>query len=218
MTGVRVAACATVCILAFMPAACGPADAGGEPTQWAATSAIEAVSPANERPAQHVDSIFPIEEEIRRFRGSTEDPGAMRNAASSLDDLVARFEAAIEAADSATLRSIVIDRTEFAWLYYPHTTYTRKPYELAPGLVWFQLQQNSEKGIGRALSRYGGTHGVLGPHRCESEPQIEGPNTVWRECAIVVSAADGSAGWKRVFGPILQRDGLFKFISYANDL
>ncbi|MGQ0814171.1 MAG: hypothetical protein ACT4O1_06860, partial [Gemmatimonadota bacterium] len=71
-------------------------------------------------------------------------------------------------------------------IYYPSSIYVKPPYKQSPELVWFLMQQSSEKGIKRALDRYGGL-------------------------AEVSSAI-------RLFGPIMERDGRFKFLSYANDL
>jgi hypothetical protein len=201
--------------------ACETSDARAAADDPGVAPALEARDPeaSRTRPSVHIDSIFPIDEEIRRFRATidTQPVELGGGAAASVNELVAWFRAALERSDTAGLRSLVIDRAEFAYLYYPHTAYTREPYELAPGLVWFQMQQNGEKGILRALRLYGGTTGILGEHACEPEPVAEGPNRLWQECTVAVRSGDDIDS-KRVFGSVLERDGRFKFVSYANDL
>jgi hypothetical protein len=171
-------------------------------------------------PPVHVDSLFPMEEEIRRFRADLpEAPDRLGDgAATSIDELVARFAAALESADTAVLRMLVITRAEFAYLYYPFTRYTAKPYELSPALVWFQLQQNGEKGISRALRAFAGRPLGLGGFSCPAEPVVEEANRLRDGCVLRLRAADGSDVEKRLFGTILEREGRFKFLSYSNDL
>lgn len=215
MTAVTAFACVSLI------GACEWSDAGAAAEDPGAAPALEArdSEASRTRPPVHIDSIFPIDEEIRRFRATidTQPVELGGGAAGSVTELVARFRAALERSDTAALRSLIIDRAEFAHLYYPHTVYTREPYELPPGLVWFQIQQNGEKGILRALRLYGGTTGMLGEHTCEPEPVAEGPNRLWQECTVSVRSGDDIES-KRVFGSVLERDGRFKFVSYANDL
>lgn len=171
-------------------------------------------------PAVHIDSVFPIEEEIRRFRADLpEAPAALGTGAStSRDSLVARFVTAVEALDTAAVRDMVVSRAEFAYLYYPFTRFAKPPYELSPALVWFQIQQNSEKGIGRAFRTYGGRALGFAGYRCPEPPAIEEANRLWEGCALRLRGPDGSESETRLFGTILERDGRFKFLSYANDL
>lgn len=178
-------------------------------------------TPADEeRPPVHVDSVFPIEEEVRRFRADlTEVPTELdAGAAESRDRLVQRFAAALAAYDTVAFRSLVINRAEFAYLYYPFTRYTRRPYELSPALLWFQIQQGSEKGISRALQTYGGPGWTVTGYNCPDSALVEDANRLWSGCTVQLDGPDGVALEKRLFGSILERAGLFKFLSYGNDL
>lgn len=93
-----------------------------------------------------------------------------------------------------------------------------KPYELSPAFLWFYMQENSEKGIARALRRYGGRPLGYAGHRCETEPQVEGGNRIWTECIILRATTPADTIGERLFGSIVERDGRFKFVSYANSL
>lgn len=188
-------------------AACG--GPGGAPAGAAA---------AEDRPPVHVDSIFPIEEEIRRFRLDLPEVEELETgAAASRDELVARFVTALEREDTAALRTMAVSRAEFAWLWYPHTQYTHKPYELGPALLWFQFQQNSEKGISRALRTWGGLPLGFEGYECAEGAQME-RNRQWEDCRLHIRDSDGNLVKKRLFGAILERDGRFKFLGYSNDL
>ncbi len=168
----------------------------------------------------YVDSIFPIEEEIRRFRAAIGPPVAgLSGGAASLDALVASFRQALRAEDRAALASLVLSVEEFAYLYYPHTKYTAKPYEMAPGLVWFQLDSYGERGLNRAITRFGGPDRIGdGGYRCPAAAEPLGEGVLWQGC--VLQLPDGSGGTVEItlFGEIMELAGAFKFVSYGNGL
>lgn len=187
-------------------AACAPSDPGGE-TAAAAPDTIRTI----------VDSILPMEEELRRFRQTVaERPASLGGGAPSRDALVEGFLTAIEAADTAAFRNMLLTRAEFAWLYYPHTRFTAPPYELPPGLLWFQIENGTSRGFGRMLDRMGGRPVHAEGYACPSDPLVEGPNRIWENCVVRLSPPGGEARDLRLFGSILERDGVFKFISYSN--
>jgi len=138
-------------------------------------------------------------------------------AAASRDELVGRFVTALEREDTAAFREMVVTRAEFAWLWYPHTQYTHKPYELGPALLWFQFQQNSEKGITRALRSWGGRSLGFDGYQCAGSAGMERTRQ-WDDCRLRFRDPDGNLVEKRLFASILERDGRFKFLGYANDL
>jgi len=171
-----------------------------------------------ERPGGVVDSIFPIEEEIRRFREVIgPEPAGLSGGAPSLEMLVQRFVTAVVDADTAAFADMLMTQNEFGWLYYPHTRFTAPPYELPPALVWFQIQNGSSRGLGRLLDRMAGRPLEVLGRRCALEPVIEGPNRIWTECVLLVDPPDEEPEWTALFGSILERDGVHKFVSYAND-
>lgn len=166
----------------------------------------------------HVDSLFPIDEEVARFR-STVGRSAVELAAAapSREALVERFMAALAARDVAALDAMALDAAEFIDLYYPHTRFTRPPYELAPQLAWFQLENYGYRGRNRALERFGGRVLPYRGHECAAL-DVEGENRVHGGCVVRIDDGGGGALAVPLFGTILERQGAFKFVSYANGL
>jgi hypothetical protein len=107
-------------------------------------------------------------------------------------------------------------RAEFGWLYYPHTRFTSRPYELSPALVWFHLENATSKGMTRLLRMAARPIAVHG-HSCDAEPQAFGPGFLWSGCRVRFSH-DGDDFELALFGPTLERDGRFRFTTFANEL
>jgi hypothetical protein len=131
--------------------------------------------------------------------------------------LVRRFVRAVELRDTADVRAMLLSRAEFAYLYYPHSPFTRVPHRQVAGLVWFLTRANSAKGITRVFDRLGARPLSLRGHRCDSPPRRQGPNLLWESCVVRLGDGSQPAREVRLFGSILERDGQLKFVSYAND-
>ena len=201
-------------LLAAAIGACAPDD--GAP---GAAAGGAAASDAPAARAGVIDSTLPIDTLLHRFRATLPDtPTVLAGGATSPERLARTLLTALSASDTATLRSLVISPSEFAWLYYPHTKWTRPPYEMGPELVWFQVGANSEKGLVRLVRRYGGTPLRYESLACPDSVIREGPNTVTEGCRVRFAAADSSARELRLFGSLLNRGGTYKFVSYSNDL
>ena len=155
---------------------------------------------------------------LENFRRDLPAVTALTGGATSRDELVAGFVRAVETSDTTALRGLVLGRAEFAYLYYPSSRYVAAPYRLDPQLLWFLMQQNSEKGIVRVLRRYGGHDLAMESYACPGAPEREVRNTLWGDCTVRFrpSGADG-AQELRLFGSILERDGRYKFVGYSND-
>lgn len=181
------------------------------------TSAREAQI-QHSRPGVVVDSAFTPEEQLRRFQVELPRVAALVGGATERDVLVRRYVRALETHDTSAIREMTLSRAEFAYLYYPSSRYTRPPTRQDPGLVWFQMQQNSEKGIVRALRRYGGQPLGYRSYRCDPVPEGEGENQLWTGCVVVATFGEADTSAYRLFGTIVERGGRFKFVSYANRL
>jgi hypothetical protein len=155
---------------------------------------------------------------LESFRRELPAVTALTGGAASRDELVAGFMRAVETSDTTALRDLVLTRAEFAYLYYPSSQYVAAPYRLDPQLLWFLVQQNSEKGIVRVLRRYGGRNLRMESYGCPGTPEGQGANTLWGDCTVRFrpTPAD-SAEERRLFGSVLERDGRFKFVGYSND-
>lgn len=169
------------------------------------------------RPGYVVDSLRPIEEELRRFRGGLAPVRAFEGGAPSVAELVDRVVRGVARRDTAALRALALTRAEFAWLVYPDSRYTRPPYRQAPGLVWLQLERAGGTGLRRLLDRLGGQTLRPAGHRCDGAPEVEGGVRLWRGCRVALVRAPGDTTRARLFGVVVERDGRFKIANYAND-
>lgn len=172
---------------------------------------------APDAPAAVVDSVKTVEQGLREFRAGLAPVAALEGGAVSRDELVRGFVRAVEENDTAAIRRLVLSRAEFAYLYYPASRFKAPPTELEPNLLWFMMQQNSEKGIVRVLRRLGGTPLSYAGHTC-TEPIAEGPNRLWERCTVELGSPPADFQARQLFGSVMEHGGRFKFVSYANEL
>ena len=132
--------------------------------------------------------------------------------APSREALVRGFVTALERRDTAALVDLVLTRAEFASVYYPTAREALPPYELPQDLMWFRLVGESDRGLRRALDELGGRPLRYAGHTCGA-PRREGENRLWGWCRVRLGEDEIS-----IFGLIVERDGRFKFVSYANKL
>lgn len=201
-------------------------------TWWIAVGALLAASACKDRPESAaaaapaapetsspgvVDSVFPMPVMLERFRQGLVEATRLEHGTTSRDALVGDVVAALQASDTARFEALAVNVAEFAWLYFPTTSIAKPPYELPPALAWFRLQEGNRKGVFRALRELGGHRLELKSYRCGEEPAVEGTNRIWTGCALTL-ARDGAAPVSvRLFDSILERDGRFAILSYAND-
>lgn len=163
------------------------------------------------------DSLLPREAALERFRAGLAPVESLAPVGAHRDSLVRRFVRAVEAADTAALGELLLSPAEFAWLYYPSSPQGRPPYDLTADLMWDLLSRQSERGALRLLRLAGGRPlGFIG-YECPVEPQPEGSNRIWGPCTITRLRGPGDTVTSRLTGPILERDGRFKFVSLTND-
>jgi hypothetical protein len=161
----------------------------------------------------HIDSALSRDEELRWFRAGLSAPAGLTGGATNRDELVRLYVRALEQADTAALRALAIDRTEFAYLYYPTTPQARPPYDLSPGLMWFLLQENGQRGMVHALEERGGRPLGYLDYTCDGSPSREGDNTVVGPCLVRRRQSAGDVVQERLFGLIIGRGDRYKFLS-----
>ncbi len=186
-----------------------------------------APSPANEQ-ATHVaevvaaggvvDSILPIDEQLRRFRDALPPIDTLLHASPSREALVTRWAAAIATNDSSDLNAMIMDRAEFAWLYYPDSPMSKPPYEAPPQLLWGQLLASSNKGATQLVNRFGGRRVTVSRFRCPTPPDTQGANVLHSKCEARLTAPGTQTVDGILFGTIIERDGRFKFVGLSTDL
>jgi hypothetical protein len=211
----------------FLGACGGGASAGATSLAARVADSIRADSAARARqdsinraqPGYIVDSVFPIAEEIRRFKAAIGGTPvtSLRGGAASRDALVERIVAAVVARDSVGLARMAVTPREFADLVYPSSPFSRPPSMDAPGRVWMTIANPSRSGRIRLLRRLGGTALRYVGHSCDAEPERQGKNLLWTHCTVTLQAADGSRHTARLFGTIIERDGQFKVMSFTNE-
>ena len=214
LTGRRAGGQCLLALLALLLSACTKERARATETDIA--------PPVNGPPARQsppptvVDSILPIEEEIRRFRLQVpEVPSRLNGGASSRDALVHRWVKALETRDSTALREMLMNAAEYITFFYPESQYTKAPYRQSPGVRWGLITNSSLQGASRVWERHAGQpFGFIG-YRCNPEPTMLGRNRIWNGC-IVEWKNQHQQGAMQLFGPIIERDGEFKFVTYGS--
>jgi hypothetical protein len=171
------------------------------------------------RPGYIVDSILPVQEEIRRFQATIPTrPTSLAYGASSRAALVAAFVRALEDNDTTALAQLVVDRAEFGHLIYPTSPNAAPPYRQPPELVWMSRAAMTDKALARLLERFGGKPlGYIG-FTCRDSADREGENRLWSGCVVSRLTPTGGTTRLRMFGAIIERAGRFKFLSLANGL
>jgi hypothetical protein len=201
----------------FLAFGCADADAGSAPDDEERRMEEVRTRVTTHIPV-HVDSLFPAEEELRRFREGLDEPAGLRGGAGSRDGLVDALIRSLEAADTVAVTALAIDQAEFAWFYFPHSIYTAPPYGLPPGLVWFQSQNRTSRGLTRLLRNYAGKTLYHSGTRCPDAGEPWGQGRIWHGCTVLGELPSGERVEERLFGSILEVDGRFKFVSFSNEL
>jgi len=194
-------------LLATTAAACSTPDAAPVRAESAAT------------PRVTVDSARPTSERLHRFRATVGGrPDSLRHASPGIDALVERWARAVQARDTTALNAMVLDRAEFAWLFYPTNKLARPPYEMPPALMWENILANSDAGARRAVDRLTGRPLAVQHVTCAQPSVQEGANRIHEGCVVTLRSGAETIRDARVFGTIVERDGRFKFLGYANRL
>lgn len=163
-----------------------------------------------------IDSALPRGVALQRFQEAVPQVDTLATPFRSRDSLVAAFVAGVERNDTASLRRMALTASEFGWLYYPTTPQGLPPYSLNADLMWFLTYERSGIGLARMLTLRGGQSLNYVGYECEERASKEGINTVWGPCQIRRRGPDGKVFTERLFGLIIEREGRYKFVSFAN--
>jgi hypothetical protein len=169
-------------------------------------------------PGYVIDSILPIEEEVRRFKtkvGGT-PVRTFANASPSREALVRRIVRDVAKGDSVDLASLAVTPREFIDLVYPSSPYTRPPYRESPAMVWMQIANASNSGYLRLVRRLGSEPFKYESYTCAPKPERQGANTLWLGCTLRLLSPQHETTTQRWFGTIIERDGRFKVMSFHN--
>lgn len=200
---------------------CGVAGHDARPTDSARADSIARArqdSTNRAQPGYVVDSALPPAEELRRFRGAIggAPATALTGGSTSREALARRLVNAVAKRDTADLRAMALSAREFADLVYPSSRYSRPPYRQAPGFMWAQLMRTSVTGFGRLMRDRGGVRYEYNGVLCRATPATEGANRVWTGCSLWLGRPGRDTVTEQWFDSIIERDGQFKIVSYAN--
>lgn len=185
---------------------------------WLLASCDSGPAPAAaavQAPTRVIDSILPIEEQLRRVRVGLPRVDSLAHGAESRDALVREVIRATEASDTAALNRLLLTPAEYAWIYYPAHVYSRPPYELDPRTHWMLIQGGNEKGLARLLKYRGGQSLAFRGYACEVSDAVESPLREWKQCTVRVTV-DGVRKKDVLFGSIVEWRGRYKLVSFAN--
>lgn len=167
-----------------------------------------------------IDSVFPMAVMLARFREALPEATQLTGGARDRETLARTFIEAVAAGDSTTLTGLLVTRSEYAWLVFPEHLYASPPYELDPAIHWLQVQASSAKGLARVLERYGRRPLEFQSLACDVDTlQFRGGRTTiqaWAPCTVTYRGNDSTLT-RRLFGTIVARDGVAKFLGYANE-
>lgn len=167
--------------------------------------------------AVDTDSLTSMTHLLRRFQAQVAPPpGELQGGTRDRDALGRQFVAALERGDTLALERLIVTPSEFGHLYFPESVFMRPPYDLDPAVVWMQLDAATTTGMRRGLQQHAGTRlGYLGltcsPPHSQGSVRIHG-------CDVRRLDSRGDTLTERMFGPILERGGRFKFLSLQNRL
>jgi hypothetical protein len=173
--------------------------------------------PSDTTATDPIDRSRPPAEALALFRQPLPEVIALTGGAASREQLIGEFVRALEHRDTTMLRNLILTKAEFAWLYYPTAREANPPYSLSPDLMWFTHEGRSEQGIKVALEERGGRPLGYVRHHC-AEPRLEGENRLWGFCMLTRVGPGQDTTEEQLFGLIVERGGVFKFVSYANQL
>jgi hypothetical protein len=102
--------------------------------------------------------------------------------------------------------------------YYPTSREGLPPYDLSPDLMWFMMVERTNRGATALVQERSGQSLGYAGYRCLGDSTVEGSNRLWGPCLVRRVQAQGDTVEERLFGPIVERGGHFKFVSYSNKL
>jgi hypothetical protein len=147
-------------------------------------------------------------------------PSHLSGGASSVDELVERFLAALHARDRADLDALRVSEAEYRSIIVPGSVEPGKPPQVlaedALQYFWTEMSQKSAAHRDAILQRFGGR--PLGRVRYgfeKGEHRFAGYNA-YRKLVVVLRDEHGAEVEVRT-GSIVERDGRFKFASFIRD-
>jgi hypothetical protein len=167
-------------------------------------------------PGYVVDSIFPMDEMIRRFQAES-GPAVtvLSGGEASMDALLRRYWALLVAGDTVSMTPIVASQREFAYLYFPESREVTDG--VPPAISWLMLASNSGRGLTRALRDASQGDPTLRGTLCQPLELTAGRARIIGPCGVL-RTRNGQPDTLWFVKHVIARDGIFKLMSFANEL
>lgn len=167
-------------------------------------------------PGYVVDSIFPMEEMVRRFQAESGDAvSALSGGERSMDALLRRYWALLVDGDTLAMTPLVASQREFAYVYFPDSRELTDG--VPPAISWLMLSSNSGRGLTRALREAGLSEAEPRGTVCQPLELAGGRSRIIGPCAVIRTRG-GQRDTLWFVKHVIERDGIFKLMSFANDL
>ena len=189
-----------------------PPPAAGE-VAGSAQAAAPSVTAADRAPAE-LDSALAAA--LAHFRDRLPRTDTLRSALPSKDAVVRQFMDLLARRDTMGLARLHLSRSEWAWIVYPESRYTRAPHRQRVDIAWMLIIERSNAAAARLLARRGGQPLRVVGWECATTPEPEGRTLYWGRCVVSFRDSTGRTRTERLFSSIVERDGRFKIGSYSN--
>jgi hypothetical protein len=123
----------------------------------------------------------------------------------------------VERGDAAALRGLALDEVAFRQVVWPELPVSRPERNMPFDYVWSDLRQKSEASLHATLAAHGGRRYELARVEFLGESSPYRTFLVHRKAQLVVRDEHGRESRIRLFGSVLERDGLFKIFSFVVD-
>jgi hypothetical protein len=196
-----------------------PIPAGIDPTMitWRSDGTlIPSQDSLAKTPGYVIDSIFPPEEMLRRFQSESGVPvTALSGGERSLEALLERYWSLLVAGDTLAMTPLVASQREFAYLYFPESRELTDG--VPPAISWLMLSSNGGRGLTRALREAAAGEPASSGTVCRPLELPAGQSRIIGPCGVLRTKG-GQRDTLWFVKHVIERDGVFKLMSFSNDL
>ena len=172
-------------------------------------------------PGYIIDSILPPAEALRRLQQEVTDPIPTRltGGADSRAALIRAYWEALQRTDTTLIRSLVVSKAEFAYLYFPESSPFASGMQPVPAWVLYEAQTG--RGLTAASSQAreaAAGRAVLRDVTCRAGGRMEGASETSGPCGVVVRWPDQRTDTLWIASTVIRRDGRYKLLGLDNAL
>jgi hypothetical protein len=113
------------------------------------------------------------------------------------------------------LSPLVVSKAEFAYLYFPESD--EPASGMQPTISWLLLSNNSGRGLTRSLAAARSEPGEVRGTVCAANTHPVGGSLIHGPCGIIRARASG-VDTLYIATHIIERGGIFKLMSFTNEL